>query len=562
MADSRGHFVTISEPYEDGVARFCALRSSVAKREKVVFTRTKSWGRAGAVGMVATLLSAVSPTGEADAVKAPPNTATTVATEWEYTPAATAASDDVELVRVETQGDNLSVSTITMASPEAAARYEARAELDSNVTVEPVIWRHSHSPNDSASEPLAIDPANEGQWNIFNMGPRVTGTGTGNGRTVAVLDAGIKVGVSAAIDRRVVGRANFSDSVAPSLSNHAAKVADVVLQVAPDVNLLDVKIGDDHGFESDQIIKGIKWAVDNGANVLNLSLGGSVSSSGEKAAIDWAVARGVVVVASSGNDGPASPPFYPARYENVIAVGALDQNNFVTNFSSPGRHVDIWAPGSNVPVLGRTTTATGTSFAAPHVAGLAALVQETNPTWTPEHVQAAIEVEKGTGVTLAAQPDGFTQKWPGVARFASAATPDGEIPTVVPSVTSDFKEDLVFQGRPGLNGMIYEVLCGPGCTSYGRLSYNADGNIVPTWFGVRGTDSPIGLAVQVRIYSEDRSQILFTTRPRIVRSYPEVPTAPTLQSIRQSSVGLAIAASVSVDASSHRYVSRILGPLG
>jgi thermitase len=128
------------------------------------------------------------------------------------------------------------------------------------------------------------------------------------------------------------------------------------------------------------------WAADNGAKVINLSLGGPNVSSIMQDAIDYAWEKGVVVVASAGNNGNSSPN-YPAYYSKCIAVAATNQNDEIFDMSSFGDWVDVAAPGVNiistlpnhendVNILDYGTLS-GTSMASPHVAGLAALVWST-----------------------------------------------------------------------------------------------------------------------------------------------------------------------------------------
>jgi hypothetical protein len=138
------------------------------------------------------------------------------------------------------------------------------------------------------------------------------------------------------------------------------------------------------------IAAGIRWAVDHGARVLNLSLGGTVDTQVERDAIAYAIAHGVVVVAAMGNgflQGNATS--FPAAYPDVIAVGAIDQSDHRANFSQTGPHIDVAAPG--VGVLSTVwnngfATFQGTSMASPHVAGVAALIISCNPQLTAAQV--------------------------------------------------------------------------------------------------------------------------------------------------------------------------------
>ncbi|MDQ1743780.1 MAG: serine protease [Pseudonocardiales bacterium] len=128
------------------------------------------------------------------------------------------------------------------------------------------------------------------------------------------------------------------------------------------------------------IAAGIRWATDNGAQVINMSLGGYTDTIVEREAVAYAIAHDVVVVAAMGNDGVATPS-YPAAYPDVIAVAATDSADHQANFSNFGPHIDISAPG--VGVLSTYwddtyATLSGTSMASPHVAGVAALVRSRN----------------------------------------------------------------------------------------------------------------------------------------------------------------------------------------
>jgi hypothetical protein len=137
------------------------------------------------------------------------------------------------------------------------------------------------------------------------------------------------------------------------------------------------------------IAAGIRWAVDNGARVLNLSLGGSTDTQVERDAIAYAIAHGAVVVAAMGNGGLAAPNSFPAAYPDVVAVGAIDQADHRANFSQVGPHIDVSGPG--VGILSTVwdngfATMSGTSMATPHVAGVAALILSCNGSLTGAQV--------------------------------------------------------------------------------------------------------------------------------------------------------------------------------
>jgi len=148
------------------------------------------------------------------------------------------------------------------------------------------------------------------------------------------------------------------------------------------------------GFYSD-IAAGIRYAADQGATVINLSLGGEPASHVLQEAVNYAHARGVLLVAAAGNNGHIGEPvLYPAACEHVIAVAATDQADERWYRSNRGPEVDLAAPGVNVygaSAFGFYFRQSGTSVAVPHVSGVAALVLSLRPWLAPEEVEALLE---------------------------------------------------------------------------------------------------------------------------------------------------------------------------
>ncbi|HYG53043.1 MAG TPA: S8 family serine peptidase, partial [Flavobacteriales bacterium] len=129
---------------------------------------------------------------------------------------------------------------------------------------------------------------------------------------------------------------------------------------------------------------GVLYAADNGANVINMSWGGTGTSATTLAIIDYAFAQGCVLIAAAGNDD-VSTMFYPAAYTNVIAVAATTSSDTKASFSNYGSWVDISAPGFNIysTIVGASYgNKSGTSMASPMVAGLAGLMLSLNPSLT------------------------------------------------------------------------------------------------------------------------------------------------------------------------------------
>jgi subtilisin family serine protease len=159
----------------------------------------------------------------------------------------------------------------------------------------------------------------------------------------------------------------------------AADNTEGVVGVANQCNFFAVKVLSKNGMGwLSDIIEGIDWAVANGADVINMSLGGGENSAEETSVNNAVNNAGVVVVAAAGNDGDGSnAASYPGAYPSVICVGSTDSNDALSYFSTTGPQLDIAAPGRNIKSCWKGTgynTISGTSMATPHVAGGAALV--------------------------------------------------------------------------------------------------------------------------------------------------------------------------------------------
>ena len=205
---------------------------------------------------------------------------------------------------------------------------------------------------------------------------------------IAILDTGIDL-QHRDLATKIVSSVNFTDSTTAAANgqSHGTHVAGIaaaatnngigVAGLGRNCSIMNVKVLGDSGYGYySWIAKGIIWAADNGANVISMSLGGSIASTTLENAVNYAWSKGVVVVAAAGNNG-STTPFYPAYYANCIAVGATDNSDAMTSWSNHGSWVDVAAPGlsiySTVP-SSQFGYKSGTSMSSPHVAGLAGLV--------------------------------------------------------------------------------------------------------------------------------------------------------------------------------------------
>lgn len=168
--------------------------------------------------------------------------------------------------------------------------------------------------------------------------------------------------------------------------------------------ILPVKVLNSWGGGDDaSVATGIHWAVDHGARIINMSLGGSDESQTLREAVDYAASKGVLLIAASGNeheDGNATS--YPAAYDNVVAVGATGNSDVITGFSNTGPYIDLSAPGVGLWTTlpdGSYGPPNGTSFSSPYVAGAAGLIFTLRPDLPAQDIACILEAgadDKGT----------------------------------------------------------------------------------------------------------------------------------------------------------------------
>lgn len=250
------------------------------------------------------------------------------------------------------------------------------------VAVEPnYVLRTAFSPN---------DPLHANQWALEKMSA-YPGWDLGQGSSsikIAIIDTGVDLD-HPDLSAKIVPGFDFvnNDSVADDDHGHGTHCAGIaaastnngvgVAGIGFSCSIMPIKVLSASGAGStSNVANGIIWAVDNGAKVVSLSLGGGAPSFTLESAVDYAWNNGVVVVAAAGNDG-STAMMYPGAYTNAIAVGSTNSDDSRSSFSNYGPWVDVAAPGSgilNTTMGGSYGYMSGTSMATPHVAGLAGLL--------------------------------------------------------------------------------------------------------------------------------------------------------------------------------------------
>ncbi|MFD1424617.1 S8 family peptidase [Laceyella tengchongensis] len=273
-----------------------------------------------------------------------------------------------------------------------------KLKKDPNVEyAEPNYYLHaSYTPNDPYFSTRQYGPQKI-------QAPQAWDITEGSGAKIAIVDTGVQSN-HPDLAGKVVGGWDFvdNDSTPQDGNGHGTHCAGIAAAVtnnstgiagtAPKASILAVRVLDNSGSGTwTAVANGITYAADQGADVISLSLGGTVGNSGLQQAVNYAWNKGSVVVAAAGNAGTTAP-HYPAYYSNAIAVASTDQNDNKSSFSTYGSWVDVAAPGSSIYATYPTSTyasLSGTSMATPHVAGVAGLLASQGR--SASNIRAAIE---------------------------------------------------------------------------------------------------------------------------------------------------------------------------
>lgn len=318
---------------------------------------------------------------------------------------------------------------------------------------------------------MAAPESGPGQWFIKDYGiDKMWKKTTGEGVKVAVIDSGVNSDhedlegvVSKAKDFSGLDKDGTTPIGGKTTIHHGTAVAGVIagqgtgagpMGVAPDADILSASmwLGPDRPKESgstrEQADKAIRWAVDSGAEVINMSLGWDDPAWPESwdEAFAYAYEKDVVVVACVGNASQgATQAWSPSTVPGVIGVGGLGENGRVlADSTAPGTAVDLMGPASDIPIpyySGGYAEGQGCSFASPVVSGVAALIRAEDPDLSADEVRAkllasAAPVSGHTGTSKKDKPDPIV----GWGRLDPEAALKSDVPESVPSASKELSD--------------------------------------------------------------------------------------------------------------------------
>lgn len=315
----------------------------------------------------------------------------------------------------------------------------------------------------------AVDPLLSQQWQHAVVGTAAAWrSSTGAGVKVAVVDSGVgphpDIPVQAGADFTGVG-GGFGD-----LFGHGTHVAGICCAradnglggagVAPATVVLAARVlGDDGSGSLDAIAAGIVWAADQGARVVNLSLGGPSGTRALHEALQYAVARGALPVCAAGNDG-STRPSYPAAFDECLSVSASGPTDGPAPFTNRHASIDIAAPGVDILSACRGSThcrMSGTSMSAPVVSGVAALVAALSP-MSPASLSWRL---RSTAASRPGLPSG--RRVDAAAALAVRPSAMPQPPTLAPRPTPPATASPLPTAAPTQGARIVPIVIPPGC---------------------------------------------------------------------------------------------------
>lgn len=184
-------------------------------------------------------------------------------------------------------------------------------------------------------------------------------------------------------------------AIASILAASYNNVYSSVKGVNPNIELYSARVLDENNQAPlSRVLDGIYWAIEKDVDIISISFGSVEYSEALKMAIDAAVEKGILIIASAGNNGEGGSVEYPAAFKNVVAVGAVDSQGNISKMTSTGKELDVFAPGVAIRATGfagEDVIVSGTSMAVPHVVGVSSLIWQKDLSKDSGFVRAVLE---------------------------------------------------------------------------------------------------------------------------------------------------------------------------
>ena len=466
----------------------------------------------------------------------------------------------LRVVSVVNAGGKPVISTKTVTGAAAARKVVASAQKNPNLlSVELDVAQHllgdqvtpasASAPTGGGDVGIAStnDPYWSSMWGLSKLNAETAWqTSRGAGVKVAVVDTGVSAVQNDLPANQILAGTDTSGAAGNGRNDghgHGTHVAGTIVAsvgngigtagLAPAVSIIPVKVLSDSGSGSSVgVANGIRWATDNGADIISMSLGGGYSST-IAVQVAYAIQNGVTVIAAAGNErAQGSPASYPAALPGVLAVAATDSNNNVANFSNAGSYVDISAPGVGIwSTLPNNTYAawSGTSMATPHVSAVAALVLSRA---AEQHVAVSVDMlltGSATDLGVAGRDNdygaGLVNPVAALAAVGGTAESAPGTPTGV-SATAISSSSATINWTPATGPTTREFVVSTGSNSPGQVVSGTSTNCVLEGLDPQTTYSLTVVARNLGGSSAPSSPVTFTTGARVDRA-SDIQSSPT-----------------------------------
>lgn len=262
---------------------------------------------------------------------------------------------------------------------------------------------------DDPDLPLTVKlETDDASWNrtFIHAETNEVGGNQGKGIRIAVLDSGASISENLPVEAWVDLAGNEIEdplNLHYDVTGHGTGVTGVIADISPEASIYAVRIFDeDNEAPLSRVIAGIQWAVQNDMDIINMSFGTEIPSEILHHIIREAYDAGILLVAAAGNTGESDGQMlYPAAYEEVVSVGSVDGRGNLSDFSADRKAVEILAPGEGIITNGLFDgymSVNGTSIAAPHVTGAAALLWSAEPEADSEYIRSLLETSANRSV--------------------------------------------------------------------------------------------------------------------------------------------------------------------